>query len=382
MRYIQVMKLKFFIFLVFFFSTSFGSAQSFSKIDQRAIKVPRKISKDLSTLTDFLIHDYTTDLEKVRSFYTWIAYHIKYDNTAYTRDRKRINRSNADVLDRGQAVCFGYATLFKSMCEIANIPCEIVYGYPKNQINNVVDLSTANHVWNAVLVDEKWRLLDITWGSGNDKAQFEHYFLTPADKMIYSHLPADPMWQLLDCPVSPRTFQKGESYINAHLLSVEKCFNYRDSINALLQLPSLERNLKEAFNSYQFNPIVENKKELGHSYMDIVSTLNNRAEQLELTDSIDAIKAVHLQIIATCKIAEKYIELYDHQKENLAYSHFNYGVALSKEIKNKKDPKLVLEEMLYHFRIAKEMMEQLPKNILLENGLLQITAYIDWVQEY
>lgn len=364
------------------FSGGFGFTQSFSTIDQHATKAPRKISKQLPGLTEYLIHDYTTDLEKVRSFYTWIAYNIKYDSAAYTRDRKRINRSNEDVLDRRQAVCFGYATLFKRMCDIANIPCEVVYGYPKNQLSKSVDLTSVNHAWNAIYIDQQWQLLDITWGSGNDKAQLEYFFLTTPAEMICSHLPADPMWQLLDCPIKPDIFQKEKGYIKAYLLSAEKCFNYQDSIDAFLKLSHLERNLKDALNSYQFNPVDENKKELGHSYMDQVSILNDLAAGLELTDSIDAIKAIHLRIIAICKLAENYIALYDHQKENLAYSHFNYGVALSKEINQQDDPKLILAEMLFHFELAKEIMERLPKNVLLDNALMQIEVYIDWVREY
>ena len=376
--------MKYFTFLLcfLFFSASVYSSPDFKAVDKHALNAPRNISKDISKLTEYLVHDYKTDLEKVRSFYIWIAHNIAYDDSAYSNNRKRINRSNVDILDRRQAVCFGYTTLFKEMCERSKISCFIVNGYAKNQTTGAVDLTSANHAWNAVLIDSTWQLMDITWGSGNDQEELEKYFLTAPDQLIYSHLPADPMWQLINCPIQPGVFRKADGFITAMLKDTSVCFSFQDSINAYLNLPPFEQNIKSSITAYHFNPVTENKEELGHTYMDYVSILSNRVEALEMTDSIEAIKAIHLQIIATCAEANQLIDLYDHQKENLAYSHFNYAIALSKDLPGHQEPQLVLDDMLLHFETAKGMLEGLPRNFVIENALGQIGEYVEWVRTY
>lgn len=356
--------------------------QDYEKVDRYALKAPKKISKNLYDLTAYLAKDCSSDLEKVRSFYTWIIHSIDYDRSAYKDNRRRINRTNADVLDRKQAVCFGYTTLFKAMCEQVNIPCEIISGYVKNQQTGVANLSRADHAWNAVKIDSTWYLLDLTWGSAHRQKRKEAYFLVEGETLIFSHLPADPMWQLLDCPIRPGIFRKAAAYVTGALRDQQACFSFRDSIEAYLKLPKIEQRLKTTKNAYYFNPIVEIKSEIGHTYMDYVNVLGDRAAALELTDSTKAIQAIHLQIIAAAQRAEAYIELYDHQKENIAYSHINYAIALSKDLKEAKDTKPVLAEMTMHFEKAKKMLEGLPKNILLENALEQIEGYMEWVESY
>jgi hypothetical protein len=73
------------------------------------------------------------------------------------------------------------------------------------------------HAWNAIKIDGRWRLVDVTWGAGGVKrvasgpghpfGTFERrfdpfYFSTPPERMIYDHWPSDPRWQLLDPPMS------------------------------------------------------------------------------------------------------------------------------------------------------------------------------------
>ena len=92
--------------------------------------------------------------------------------------------------------------------------------------------------WNAVLVDGEWRLLDVVWASCSlvrrrvagwslidvDGERFtkeqedeapgeksyttnEFFFLTDPDRFICTHLPDDPLWQLLPHPLSVVQFE-------------------------------------------------------------------------------------------------------------------------------------------------------------------------------
>lgn len=357
-------------------------AQDFKKVDRYARKAPKSLRKDMKQLTIYLAGDFETDQEKVRSFYTWIIHNIKYDNSAYRNGRKRINRSNADILDRGQAVCFGYATLFKAMCDQAGIICEVIEGYVKDLQTGVADVSGLNHAWNAVLLDGKWQLMDLTWASSNISTQGDYYFNSPPETFIFSHLPGNPIWQLLDCPISPGIFKKENVYVQAYLKSSDPCFNYQDSIKAFLENIPHNRRLKNAIANYYFNPITENKEEIGHLYMDQVSLLHDRATELEAVDSIEAAMAIQLEIFKNCEKASQYIELYDHQKENLAYTHINYAVALSRQLSDASEPKSLLEEMTNHFQKAKAILHPLPQNIMTENALAQLEEYLQWISQY
>src|SRR5262249_17993037 len=72
-----------------------------------------------------------------------------------------------------------------------------------------------NHAWNAVKLDGRWHLIDATWGAGSAeakkgfvKALEEHWFLTPPDQFVLSHLPTDPARQFLTVPVDEDTYRK------------------------------------------------------------------------------------------------------------------------------------------------------------------------------
>ena len=360
--------------------------RDFRSIDKYAQKAPKAIEKKLPDLVAYLTKKATNDFEKVRSFYIWLVNNIDYDNTAIKFGSKRINHSNQEVLNRKKAICQGYSNLFYEMCRMAKIPSEVVIGYPKTPKTVDPDLNTVNHTWNAVLIEGKWYLLDPTWGAGNDQAFVEAYFLTPPEIFITDHLPNDPMWQLLHCPISAGDFKKKEENITAQVQKKDTCFHFRDSIQQYMALTRPEKKLKNALNGFKFNPVEENKKYLASMYMDMVSHLSDLSYEYEIKDSIEAVLGLQLEIIKICEKASELVELYDPQKENLAYTHFNYAVALSRQLpdlESKKDQTELIvcyKKMLHHFEKGKAILTEVPPNMLSENGLKQFDEYIDYVQ--
>jgi transglutaminase/protease-like cytokinesis protein 3 len=101
-------------------------------------------------LAQKLTANYETDLEKTRAIFSWIAQHVSY-NYAFNRPRSRNNKSTfaeigsemdtstsltpltqlvaEDVIKKRKAFCYGYARLFKCLCDYAGIPCEVINGY-------------------------------------------------------------------------------------------------------------------------------------------------------------------------------------------------------------------------------------------------------------
>lgn len=144
-----------------------------------------------------------------RAIYTWLAENVAYDCKGYhNRSKAKIDATSVFKLRKG--ICAGYANLFKEMCDILDIECEIVTGIvlkrPKEE----------SHAWNRIKLGSEWYLTDATWGSGftDEKVtKFErrfsdYYFLTPPELFILNHFPDNKKMQLLKKPLSKKKFSK------------------------------------------------------------------------------------------------------------------------------------------------------------------------------
>lgn len=101
---------------------------------------PDIIENNIDELTEYLVIPAKNDLEKITSLYQWLIQNIRYDKQAYKNGNHRINRSNVDILKRKKAICWGYSTLFKALCEAVDIPCEIISGYGRTSLEKKANL--------------------------------------------------------------------------------------------------------------------------------------------------------------------------------------------------------------------------------------------------
>ncbi|XP_039622981.1 kyphoscoliosis peptidase-like [Polypterus senegalus] len=111
-----------------------------------------------------------TELQKIRAIWTWIINNIAYDTEQSPRDPEEVFR-------RRKAKCVGQANLFKEMCRFAGIECVVISGQ--------------RHRWNAVCIEDRWHLLDVTWIK-------EEYFLTHPEIFQKDHTPHEEKWNLLN----------------------------------------------------------------------------------------------------------------------------------------------------------------------------------------
>lgn len=183
-----------------------GYTQSRNIIGKKTAKsIVRKKKDPLSVLAHSITVNSYSDSEKAYSIYRWIATHIAYDNYLMLNEglQKKIYISEEnvvqEVLKRRKALCGGYAFLFRDLCRKVGVRAEVIHGFTKNPIGKVINSKTPNHTWNAVWVDGKWKLLDITWAVGYGKKENpdDFWFDTPANDFIYTHYPEDPRWTLL-----------------------------------------------------------------------------------------------------------------------------------------------------------------------------------------
>jgi hypothetical protein len=187
----------------------------FALIDRHACLAPKSVEKSLDRLVAYLIRPAKNDAEKTRAIFRWVAANIAYDTKAYFSGSSR-TMGAAEVLNSRKGVCSGFSDLFEALCQKAGLEVAVIQGYAKGYGYRIGDRFTGrtNHSWNAVRIDGQWRLVDVTWGSGyvDESGGFvrefqEYFFFTPPEKLVFSHFPEDPAWQLLDPAVTRDAFE-------------------------------------------------------------------------------------------------------------------------------------------------------------------------------
>lgn len=244
----------------------FLKAQTFddSKGDNLVLHIPPDQTYSTKDIAEYVKQNFVGDKKKLHAIYTWVASNLKYDT-----DSANVINLGLDpeakitaALRRRRGVCENYAAIFNDICLRSGITCFIVDGYTKQ--NGVVDKT--GHSWCAVFIDNTWLLCDPTWdeGTGNTK-----YFLVQPSEMIESHMPFDPLWQLLNYTVSHKQFYSGNIYSDKK----QPFFNYPDSINAYIKMDSLQRLKATAFRIEQsglYNNMVKNRHDLTKMNIEII----------------------------------------------------------------------------------------------------------------
>ncbi len=213
----------FFTFLLLPFTAS-AQSNDFTAIDNFAGGVYYHAPDTLSKL---LTQPYTTDLQKVRSIFYWITQHIAYDpeeasapryyyfsyhdhDDSLKKRKEMAKETVKQILSKRKGVCEDYAILFNTLCEYAKIKSVMVTGYSRALSDTIGKEKQDDHAWNAVMINNEWRLLDVTWASGycDDRTGIftkrfnDYYFLTPPEMMQLNHFPADSKWFLTGNPIS------------------------------------------------------------------------------------------------------------------------------------------------------------------------------------
>jgi transglutaminase/protease-like cytokinesis protein 3 len=87
--------------------------------------------------------------------------------------------------------------------------CVIVNGISKTRDNILKGIPyREDHSWNAVKMNGKWHLVDVTWANttSRDGSIDDFYFKTDPYIFILDHYPMDAVWQLIPEPVSLEEF--------------------------------------------------------------------------------------------------------------------------------------------------------------------------------
>jgi hypothetical protein len=268
------------MYLLFFLcSINLSKAQEFNElwqVDNRVLNIPDSQANSTDKIAEYITSRFKSERDKVRAIYAWVTANIRYD-----RDSANQINLGADqqakitaALRRRKGVCENFAAIFNDIALKTGLKSFVVNGYVKQ--SGSVDKS--GHSWCALFIDGNWTLYDPTWdvGHGNNSK----YFMAQPSEFIYSHMPYDPLWQLLNYPISHQQFYSG----NVYKKNDSPYFNYADSIAAYMQMDSLRKLKSSALRIQQnelYNPLVKDN----HSYIKMHIEMINQDRDVELYNS-------------------------------------------------------------------------------------------------
>ena len=135
----------------------------------------KKINAKVDELYKKLYNDKLSEKDNIKIFHDYIVNNAKYDED---RSDRNIIKYKSDIaygpLFEGYAICGGYTDLMQLFLEKMNLKSYRV--------------SSSRHVWNAVLIDDEWYHIDLTWddpviSDGSERLSHD-YLLIDTKKLL------------------------------------------------------------------------------------------------------------------------------------------------------------------------------------------------------
>jgi transglutaminase/protease-like cytokinesis protein 3 len=224
--------------LVLFFSflSISAFAQDYERVDAIISMYPNTFDNP-EKLSKFIARDFTSEDDRVRAIYTWIIQNIAYNPDEYKqfdytftnyrerneKDEKLRAKIIQRTLQKGVAVCEGYAMLFEKLCEQQGIKNYLVRGDIKSNFPDIGRPFKRIHMWNVATIGGKPYLFDATWGAGKYNGKFikepsYFYYKTPPELFIKTHYPDMFEDAFSDVKISREQFSELPLIIEKHLL--------------------------------------------------------------------------------------------------------------------------------------------------------------------
>ena len=156
---------------------------SFDSLGEINIKVIHNYTEEMEIILDYKIDEIiknkiTDDMDavnKIKTIHDYIINNTKYDQNRSDKNIFEYKSNNAyGVLIEGYGICSGYTDSMMLFLEKLNIKSYKV--------------SSENHVWNKVFINNNWYNLDLTWddpvnSDGSDSLE-HNFFLVNDDEML------------------------------------------------------------------------------------------------------------------------------------------------------------------------------------------------------
>ncbi|KAJ1329343.1 kyphoscoliosis peptidase [Microdochium nivale] len=166
----------------------------------------------VSLATNYVCRPYRSEVQRLRAIFTWVAEKIRWEED-YEGDV-----DTRRVISSGRGCAEEYAVLVQEMCTAVGIHSEVVHGYLKSpgEVPELNFMPRPNHWWNAVVIDNEWRMIDCCLASpsnprrglyvstGSNSAE-PWWFLTRPTELCWTHIPDDYRQQHICPPVAHET---------------------------------------------------------------------------------------------------------------------------------------------------------------------------------
>ncbi len=196
-------------------------SQNYAEVDRKVFAYPTSFGSP-EKLADKVNSDFASDKLKARAIYSWIAKNVSYDLVEFRSNQggrvafsyrtpeekeQKLHKYNLDLANKTlrtkKGVCRGYTALYDRVANLCGLETVTIPGTSKSHPTHIGKLPTAaDHIWNAVKIDGKWQLIDVTWASGSVDSRTgkfvnkfnDGYFFTDPDVFFLNHFPDEPKW--------------------------------------------------------------------------------------------------------------------------------------------------------------------------------------------
>lgn len=163
------------------------------------LNLHKKILNEVKVLSDTICSNADNDYDKIKRIAYWVAENIYYNEIAAQDSVTSDVISLETILETHTTTCAGYSNMFSALCNMQGIYCINLRGgtMPKNCYTaDGLDAVPLNHEWNAVIINDNWHFIDVTWLSNNiynengyiKSDTFDDiYFDTSFEEMSYEH---------------------------------------------------------------------------------------------------------------------------------------------------------------------------------------------------
>ncbi|WP_282038591.1 transglutaminase domain-containing protein [Saccharicrinis aurantiacus] len=192
-------------------------AQHYNRVDSVVLAYGRVTS--YTELAEKITQDFSTEETKARGIYTWIANNVDYDVKKYRKFIKNKGKKpkrkwknhyeyeqsvSKKTFRKQKGICGDYSILYKHLCSLCGVECEVISGFSKTREKEIGRKFGEKHAWNAVNINQNWKLIDVTWSAGyvNQEKQLfirqfnDYYFCTNPEQFFLNHFPRKHKWLL------------------------------------------------------------------------------------------------------------------------------------------------------------------------------------------
>ncbi len=179
----------------------------YKKVDDAVQKLGALTKFNVADIADTITENFSTNEEKARAIFYWIANNIAIDPKAIKQQDEK-NKLPEKVIELRRATPLGFSLLVQEMCSYAKIRCLSVDGFVKNHAYEINEKSDEkNYSWNVVQLGqspETWYYIDACRASGfldPKLTSFTKHFTSQyffADKKLFNliYFPDNMAWQL------------------------------------------------------------------------------------------------------------------------------------------------------------------------------------------